>query len=571
MFTLAILSLMLVLGGVAHAQTQAAPAETSTPSNPNTWTAFDNFIYSGTDPYSATVAPGQYLNPILAGFYPDPSICRAGDDYYLVNSTFAWWPGVTLFHSKDLVHWQQLDHILNRPSQLNLTHAKVSEGVFAPAITFHDGLFYMVTTGVYAGGNFFVTATDPRGPWSEPVMLPDIDGIDPSFVFDGDRTFIVHNGPPDGPPLYNGHRAIRIREIDRKTGQALGPSKVLVNGGMHLEEKPIWSEGPHIYHVGDYYYLCCAEGGTGTWHAQMIYRSKAVDGPYEPYQNNPILTQRHLPKDRPNPVTCAGHADLIETPSGEWFAVFLAVRPYAGGFSNIGRETFLLPVTWKDGWPTILEKDAIIPRTLPKPHIKPDIQPEAEVPPNYQPLTGSFAVTETFDSPLGPQWMSLRIPHTTYATPTAGQLRIQARPDRLTTPKGTPALVARRQQHHDFSAQVTVTASVEPAQAGLTAFQNEQWHFFLGTQITGGNLTEVFLERVENGKLEVVARAPLSAPLTAPTLDLKVTGKDAAYTFHYRAPSGDWFQLGEVQDGTILSTDRAKGFVGTMLGLHVRK
>lgn len=194
-------------------------------------------------------------------------------------------------------------------------------------------------------GNFVVTAKNPAGPWSDPTPLR-FGGIDPSIFFDDDgRAWIVNNDAPQGRPLYSGHRAIWIQEFDYKAQKMVGPRTLLVNGGIDISKKPVWIEGPHLYKLNSWYYLCCAEGGTGSEHSQVILRSKKVDGPYKSWEKNPILTQRDLNGNVPGAVTCTGHADLEIGPDGNWWAVFLAVRPYQGRFSPMGRETFLLPVT----------------------------------------------------------------------------------------------------------------------------------------------------------------------------------------------------------------------------------
>ena len=319
------------------------------------WVEFAWFQYEGTETPAAEVGRDEFLNPILAGFYPDPSICRVGDEYFLINSTFAWFPGIPIFRSRDLVHWTQIGHVLDRPSQLNLDGRGVSEGVFAPAIEHRDGVFYVINTLVGAGGNFYVTADNPAGPWSDPKWLREVNGIDPSFFFDDDgRAYIVHNGPPpDGKPLYDGHRALWLHEFDFKTGTTRsGSARIIVNGGTDLSKKPVWIEGPHIFKRGGFYYLTAAEGGTGPEHSQVVFRSRDVWGPYET-PGKPILTQRHLPPSRPNPITCVGHADFVRTPAGDWWAVFLGCRPYENNKTNIGRETFLLPVRWENDWPII--------------------------------------------------------------------------------------------------------------------------------------------------------------------------------------------------------------------------
>jgi alpha-N-arabinofuranosidase len=264
----------------------------------------------------------------LPGWYSDPSICTNGEDYFLVTSTFTYFPGVPIFHSRDLVNWKQIGHVLDRPSQLvNIQGQHVSGGIFAPAIEYnpHNETYYMITTNVGAG-NFFVKTQDPFGEWSDPIMLPDVQGIDPSFFFDEDgKAYIVNNDAPEGRPEYDGHRVIKIQEFDVKTDKTIGPRIVLVNKGARPEDKPIWIEGPHMYKINGKYYLMAAEGGTGDWHSEVIFRGDSPMGEFIPWENNPILTQRHLDPMRRNPITCAGHADLIQAKEGDWWAVFLHV------------------------------------------------------------------------------------------------------------------------------------------------------------------------------------------------------------------------------------------------------
>lgn len=300
---------------------------------------------------------GQYSNPILAGFYPDPSICRVDDDYYIVNSSFSYFPGLPVFHSKDLVSWKQIGNAMDRPEQLPLIGAGVSRGLFAPTIRYYKGLYYIVCTLIDRGGNFVITAKNPAGPWSNPTYLHDVSGIDPSIFFDEktDKAYIVYNSDPPGKnPLWEGHRSIRMLEFDYNNMKTIGQEKLLVNGGVDTAKHPVWIEGPHIYNINGWYYLMCAEGGTSYNHSEVIFRSKSLDGPFVPWKENPILTQRHLDPNRKDPVTTTGHADLVQTQNGTWYAVFLGCRPYEGNYFNIGRETFMCPVTWtNDGWPVI--------------------------------------------------------------------------------------------------------------------------------------------------------------------------------------------------------------------------
>ena len=261
---------------------------------------FDYFSYKGNDDfYIANPLSGEdyFYNPILPGWYSDPSICTNGrGDYFLVTSTFTYYPGVPIFHSRDLVNWKQIGHVLNRASQLvNMEGQNVSGGIFAPAISYnpHNKTYYMVTTNVGAG-NFFVKTQDPFGEWSEPIMLPEVGGIDPSFFFDEDgKAYIVNNDEaPDNKPEYSGHRTIRIQEFDVKTDKTIGPRKILVNKGAQPEDKPIWIEGPHLYKMNGRYFLMSAEGGTGNWHSEVIFSGDSPMGKFLPWKNNPSLTQR---------------------------------------------------------------------------------------------------------------------------------------------------------------------------------------------------------------------------------------------------------------------------------------
>ena len=365
---------------------------------------YDWFEYTGRDAvFEQPLPPGHYRNPILSGFHPDPSITRAGDRFYLVHSTFAYFPGIPVFESRDLVHWRQIGNVIDRPSQLDFSKLGVSRGVFAPSIEYRDGLFYVFNTLVDGGGNYVVTAKNPAGPWSDPTWLPELEGgIDPSmFVDDDGRAYVLNNGPPEGAPRYDGHRAIWIQEFDRAALQLQGPRKVLVDGGVDPSKNPIWIEGPHIYKRAGWYYLSCAEGGTGPQHSQVVLRARSPWGPFEAYAGNPILTQRDLPADRQNPVTNAGHADLVQAPDGTWWATFLATRTYEGVHYNTGRETFLLPVKWRDGWPIILEHGRAIPQVVRGPNFM-----EAG---DQKPLSGNFTWRDEFDEEaLDKAWLQLR-------------------------------------------------------------------------------------------------------------------------------------------------------------------
>jgi xylan 1,4-beta-xylosidase len=527
--------------------------------------SFDWFEYSGHDETYALPDAGlhDYRNPILGGYYPDPSVTRVGNNYFLVNSTFAHWPGIPIHVSQDLVHWQLIGHALNDPSKISFDGLSTSRGVFAPSIHFHQGTYYIINTLVDAGGNFFVTAKHPAGPWSDPHWLKEIDGIDPSFFFDDDgKAYIVNNGPPEGAPLYNGHRAIWLQQFDLATNKLVGPRKVIVNGGVDIAKKPIWIEGPHLYRIKGWYYLMCAEGGTESGHSEVIFRGKSPWGPFEPGPNNPILTQRDLPSDRPNPVTNAGHADLIEAPDHTWWAVFLASRPYQGYRFNTGRETWLLPVKWKDGWPVILEQGKPIPYVAQSP---PDLTP-GKVGLARDALNGNFTLRDEFDQKLGPEWIQVHVPKQRWYSLGDGALRITPLPVGLDAMRN-PSFLARRQAHMNFDGSTELTPPAAPgASAGLAAFQNEKYWYFLGTRRDAGGL-QVFLERRSGASQQLFVEHLATAPKS---LRLRISAAGARYSFYYDAGQG-WKALRENDDGSILSTEVAGGFVGTVLGPFARQ
>ena len=532
------------------------------PAHADQTVSFEWFEYTGRDAtYAAPLPAGSFHNPILAGYYPDPSVTRVGDKYYLVNSTFAHFPGIPIHESTDLVHWRLIGHALSNPAKLTYDGLGISRGVFAPSIHFNKGTYYVINTLVEAGGNFFVTAKDPAGPWSDPVWLKEIDGIDPSFFFDNDgKAYVVNNGPPEGAPLYNGHRAIWIQQFDATANKLTGPRKVIVNGGVDISKNPIWIEGPHLYRIKGWYYLMCAEGGTEAGHSEVIFRGKSPWGPFEPYKDNPILTQRDLPADRANAVTNSGHADLVEMKDGSWWAVFLASRPYLGFRYNTGRETFLLPVTWRGEWPVILEHGKEIPYTLPGPRAMARMSGPADA------LAGNFTKRDEFDGTLGPEWLQVHVPKTSRFEFANGALRVKPLPVNLDE-KRNAAFLARRQQHLSFDAITRLASpSAGGVAAGLAAYQNESHWYFFGTRRVGTAL-QVFLERNAGKGAQIVTGVSIAAPKT---LLLRVSADGPNYSFFYDAGDG-WQALREHDDGSILSTEVAGGFVGTVLGPFARQ
>lgn len=529
---------------------------------------FKYFSYEGNDTRfdKAIDNANEYFNPVMAGFYPDPSICRKGDTYYLVNSSFSFFPGVPIFESKDLVNWKQIGNVLDRESQLPLYNQGVSGGIFAPAISYNEKnkTFYMITTNI-ARGNFFVKTQDPAKGWSEPIYLKEVGGIDPSFYFDKNgKAYIVNNDAPSSTPNYEGERSIWIREFDVKNDCVIGEQKEIVRGGTHVVKNPIWIEGPHLFKEGKYYYLMCAEGGTCDFHSEVILRAKDPMGPWEEYtEGNPILTQRTgLDPNRPDIVTSSGHADLVKGPKGDWWAVFLACRPYQDDFYNTGRDTYLLPVTWKDGWPTILDKGLAIP-TVNK---KAGLQYEEGL--NN---TGNFKYTDNFDNgKLDMRWMYLRNPDFSAYSLGDNGLTIKASDANIYERKPLSA-VFRRQQHNTFTAETEVTfnPSNEKEMAGFALLQNENYNFTFGkTKI--GNRYAIVLTRAEKTNV-VIGSKFLCEKCANKPVKLRIHGDGRYYDFSFSMDGKTWNVMARGVDAVNLSTHQSGGFIGACIGLYATK
>ncbi len=503
----------------------------------------------------------EFQNPILAGFYPDPTICQANGKFYLTTSTFAYFPGLPIFESEDLVNWELIGHAMDRPSQLDTEGSGVSRGLFAPGMTFHDGVFYITCTNVSGGGNYIITATDPAGPWSDPTYLPEVNGIDPSLFFDEDGSmYIVYNSiPPGDSSLYSGHRTIRLYEIDRETLSVTGEQTLLVNGGTDLSKEPVWIEAPHIYHINDYYYLMCAEGGTGPQHSEVIFRGNSARGPYEPWDQNPILTQRHLDPNRENPVSYAGHADMVELENGDWWAVFLAVRPYEGNYFNTGRDTWLAPVRWTDdGWPVINPDFEEVQYTYPTPLGNP-------VDTTGDRFSGNLAFTDEFEGDsLNMRYIFLRTPREKWYDLSDGALNLELRPETVSG-RSNPSFVGHRQQNMTGEASVLLDfqPTADNESAGLVAFQNERRYFYIAKTISDGQPVIQFIKSVDSreGGTEVIE----SAPAPEGPVQLRISFDGADYALSFAGTEGNWQTLAEGLDGKYLSTDDAGGFVGVVL------
>lgn len=472
-------------------------------------------------------------NPVIPGFHPDPSICRAGADYYVACSSFEYFPGVPIFHSRDLVHWTQIGNALERPSQLRLpSDSPSSGGIYAPTLRHHDGRFWLIVTNVSGDGNLLFTATDPAGPWSDPIRLAGVHGIDPDLAWDDDGNCWC---------TYAGVGQVRI---DPHTGETLGPPHRLWSGAPGAKAP----EAPHLYRIGDYWYLLIAEGGTERCHGVSIARSRTPAGPFEPCPDNPILTHRGTD----HPIQNTGHADLVQAPDGSWWMVLLGVRPGGGtpGWHVLGRETFLVPVEWADGWPVVGELSSVMPAP-PWP-----LQPHGVAPDR-----------DDFDlSELAPCWISLRHRSTEDCTTKErpGWLTLHARGGSLDDADVT--FVGRRQQHR--SCRVRALADVEEGRGGLAVRLDERHHYDIEAS------SDEVQVRARIGPLStIVASRP--TPPGPVVLRIEVaaveavndarTGPDTV-TIGIEEPDGTFAELTSL-DGRYLSTEVAGGFTGRVIGM----
>lgn len=531
---------------------------------------FSNVVYQGNDQVykDFPLKPDEFYNPILQGCYPDPSMTRKGNDYYLVCSSFAMFPGVPIFHSIDLVNWKQIGHVLDRTSQLKVENCGISAGVYAPQIIYnpYNDTFYMITTQFSGGfGNIVVKTKDPLQGWSDPYKL-NFNGIDPSLFFDDNgKAYVIHNDAPDkGKELYNGHRVIKIWEYDLEKDQVIpGTDLIIVDGGVDISYKPIWIEAPHIYKKNNLYYLMCAEGGTGDWHSEVVFVSDKAKGPYKPAPGNPILTQRYFAKDRANKIDWAGHADIAKVQGDQFYGVFLAIRPNVKDRVNIGRETFMLPVDWSGEFPVF--ENGLVPLS-PKLKMPKGIAENKTGKEGFFP-NGNFTFTENFTSEkLDYRWIGLRGPRENFiAIAKKGGLQINPFQTNIKEIKPTSTLFMR-QQHNDFLFSVTMDykPATEKDLAGIVCLQSEKFNYVFGIT-KKANETFLVLQRTEKGKSMIVAQMPVDVKNP---IQLKVEAEGADYKFSYSIAGADYINVGGPVSGDILSTNVAGGFTGNLIGLY---
>ncbi len=490
----------------------------------------------------------EFTNPILSGFHPDPSICRVGDDYYMVNSSFEWFPGIPIYKSKDLVNWKLIGHGITRPGQADLPPGLPdSRGIYAVTIRHHEGLFYLITTCVQAGGNFYITASDPAGEWSDPVWLGS-KGIDPSLFWDDDgKCYYVGHGNLSGTNSWPQQNGAWMQELDLTQRKLVGERTQLTFG--HASNAR-WTEGPHLYKIAGKYMLLVAEGGTGFHHGVTVFHSDSIRGPYIPNHSNPVLTHRHLGKDYP--IQAVGHSDLVKTQHGDWWAVALGKR-IQDGHCYLSRETFLTPVRfeWQEHVLTPVFNPGIgrLSTTQQRPFLP-------WTPWEKAPIRDDFD-----DNKLNLEWNFLRTPLTTWHHCKEGALQIQLRPETADS-LVNPSLIARRMEHIKFriATEMDFRSKKVNEEAGIIIYRTSTAYIQC---LRRGN--QVVLISKRRGKRTEEAAIPCG---NSPKLLLQAVSDGKEVTFSFGPDERNLTVISTTAPLNIISDEEASGFNGPYVGMY---
>jgi len=520
---------------------------------------------------------GYFINPIISGGHADPSICRVGDDFYIVNSSFEYFPGLPIHHSKDLVNWELIGYGLHREDQcngeMNLVDVQSNGGIHAPTIRYHKGTFYIITTNVYNSGdgspglmrNFIITAKDPLGPWSDPHIIDGANGIDPDIFFDDDGKVYFTGTHNPGDINSNGIGAIWIQELDVKKWKLIGEKYSIMDDrlGKH-------TEGPHIYKENGTYYLLIAVGGTGKEHAVMIAASKDIFGPYEENHRNPILTSRHLSHDYF--VNNVGHADMIELEDGRWYMVSLGIRNDIGGGSNMNRETFLAPMKWE---PTIVKWEQVSEdKWEPLRYLFPVVAPLTGKMERFTPLPftdkpqyiNNTIVDDFQDENLDLRWTFIRVPENkTYSLfENPGFLRLYSKPGIIEDRKRF-SFVGFRQKESDFEFEVKMKfiPKNNEVEAGVIHYQME--YNYLANLVTKTKKKFFLEQRLKEKEKKAVTLKKVLLKNYNGHIIFKLISKRDKHDFYYSLDNGLNFILYNSIDA-IKTLDW--NYTGSLLGFY---
>lgn len=476
----------------------------------------------------------QYKNPVVKGFYPDPSVCRANEKYYMVCSSFQYFPGVPLFESDDLVNWKQIGHVLTRKTQVELDRINSSGGVFAPTIRYNNGRFYMVTTNDTTHRNFYVYTDDIYGEWSDPIEV-DRDGIDPSLMFDNGKAYFLSNGCDD-----SGEGGVIQCEIDISTGKKLSPAKCIWkgSGGRYLES-------PHMYRIGDYYYLMAAEGGTEYGHMITYARSDSPWGKFENYPYNPVLTNRNK---APYIIQGIGHGDLVQDYSGEWHIISLGFRQMHMwmAYHQLGREVFLTPVKFSsDGWFTAGN--------------------DGTTDESYN-IAGDFEQAEkklyTFENTdWSVDWCFLRHPKADSYSLSDNRAVLRGT-DVTLDDTDSPTFVGIRQRDFCFELSTELSVSGEKGEGGVTVYMCESEHYDIALRKNDDSYEAVLRLNIGGIKHEQSV-----IPLSSEKAKLIIKASNTFYDFCVADSQGKETHLGGAS-AKYLSSEVAGGFTGVVIGLY---
>lgn len=519
-----------------------------------------------------------FLNPVINGGYPDPSIVRVDDDFYIVNSSFEYFPALPIHHSKDLVNWKLIGYGIDRPSQatgkVNLYDVQQQGGIHAPSIRYHNGLFYIVTTNVYTPKdkskptemvNFILTAKNPAGPWSEPNIIEGAPGIDPDIFFDDNGKVWFVGTHDTGNPNKNGIGEIWIQELDLNNWKLFGPRHSIWTGACG----GCCVEGPHIYKQFGRYYLMVAEGGTSYNHAVMIASSENIEGPYDSNPKNPILTSRHLSNN--NWVHSTGHADLVELEDGRWYMVSLGIRNEMNSTSNMGRESYLIPVNWEEAWDNWVEveKGRWEPVIIKWPVAAPEtgkVERNTPLPFSEKKQIIDYSFYDDFSrSKLDLQWNFRRVPrnNTYHLNSKKNTLILNLSPEVFNL-RGQYNLMGFRQKETEFeySSSMIFNPKKNQSEAGLSVFSQDDNYINFTVQKTK-NKTLLNLSIKEREKdLYTSKTIPINY---SRNIILKIVSANNKYSYYYSTDNGDSFNLfGETAANLVL----CKGYIGTNLGLY---
>jgi len=492
---------------------------------------------------SAQKQPVDFHNPILTGFSPDPSICRVDSDYYMVNSSFVWFPGIPVYHSRDLVNWELIGHGITRPAQLNLNNVKDKDGIWAVTIRHHDGLFYLIGTASNCGGNFYLTAKDPAGPWSDPVWLKDAPGIDASLFWDDNGKCFYTGNRFDFEKAWPSQCAIWQQELDLKKQALTGECKILTYGYANNAAS---TEGPHVYKVDGKYLLLAAEGGTDYFHAISAHHSDSLFGPYTADKINPVLSHRQLGKKYP--IQAVGHGDLVQTQNGDWWAVVLGKRVDEDGLS-LTRETFLCKVQFENGTPIFNPGYGRVLMEQPRPDLP------------WSPVKVDPERDEFDGKGLGLKWHFIRVPKHNWYSLSGGVLKLPLLPE-VADSLVSPGMVIQKLQEGKFEAatRVSFQTSRENEQAGLILYRNSNSYYML---LKGKS--RLILIKKTDGKKEIVA----TVPYTRAEVCMKVVADRANVQFSFGQSTSKMTGIGSAQRLQIIAESTQNRFNGPGIGMYV--